>query len=661
MQYSVLNDILILLAISVAAVAAFRRFNLPPILGYLFVGIVAGPHAFGWLEESKVTQLLGEIGVVFLLFTIGLEFSIAQFRAMMRTLLGLGGAQVLISTVSGGIIAWLLGIPWQAAFVVGGALAMSSTAIVVKQLTEQLELQSQHGRLSLGILLFQDIAAVPFLVMIPILAASTDQPIALPLAYVLLKGATAVIGMLILGRWALRPLFHHVAALHSRELFTFTVLLVALAAAWVTHAMGLSLALGAFIAGMMLAETEYRHQIDVEIRPFRDVLLALFFVTVGMVLDLAMLPPLWPWIVLLVLGLVFGKGIVIALLTRVVGYKTEVAVRTGTVLGHGGEFGIALLTVAVLTGLLSLDKSQPILAAIIISMALAPILIRYNGLVIDFSKARTGQREQASHEQEIAAAVKELRDHVIICGFGRVGQNVASLLREVGFEYVGLDLDPVRVKEAWEDGKQVYYGNAVHREILEAAGLSQARALVISIDDVRGGLKILHAARSLRKDLPILVRARDDANLDELLDAGATEVIPETLEASLTLATQLMLLLEVPRSEISNKINAVREDRYQLLRGAIIHEGIKGAGTTGREKEHMHSVILTAGAFAVGHRLEDLDLEDNGVLVTAVRRDGTRREAPRPELVLQSGDVLVLYGTHDALQHAKDRLLKGDK
>ena len=520
MEHSVLNDILILLAICVAAVAAFRRFNLPPILGYIFVGIIVGPHALGWLEESKVTQLLGEIGVVFLLFTIGLEFSIAQFQAMMRTLLGLGGMQVLIGTVSGAIIAWGLGIPWQAAVVVGGALAMSSTAIVIKQLTEQLELQSQHGRLSLGILLFQDIAAVPFLVMIPILAAGNGQPIALPLLYALLKGAVVFVGILILGRWALRPLFHHMAALRSRELFTFTVLLVSLAAAWITYAMGLSLALGAFIAGMMLAETEYRHQIDVEIRPFRDVLLALFFVTVGMVLDLAMISPLWPWIVLLVLGLVFGKGIVIALLTRVVGYSTDVSVRTGTVLGHGGEFGIALLAVAVLTGLLSLDKSQPILTAIIISMALAPILIRFNGLVGDFLKARTGQRELANHEQEIAAAVKNLRGHVIICGFGRVGQNVASLLREVGFEYVGLDLDPVRVKEAWEDGKKVYYGNAVHREILEAAGLGQARALVISIDDVHGGLKILHAARSLRTDVPILVRAPDDAKLDELLDAG---------------------------------------------------------------------------------------------------------------------------------------------
>ena len=357
--------------------------------------------------------------------------------------------------------------------------------------------------------------------------------------------------------------------------------------------------------------------------------------------------------------MVFGKGIVIALLTRAVGYKGEVAVRTGTVLGHGGEFGIALLTVAVLTGLLSLDMSQPILAAIVISMALAPFLIRYNGLLIDFLMTRTRPREHVNHEQEIADAMKELRSHVIICGFGRVGQNVASLLHDAGFEYVGLDLDPIRIKEAWEDGERVFYGNAVHPEILEAAGLRHARALVISIDDVPAGLKILHGARSLRADLPILVRARDDAHLDELLDAGATEVIPETLEASLMLANQLMFLLEVPGNKVDEKINAVRGDRYRLLRGAFTREGTKGAGETLREPERMHSVILTAGAFAVGHRLEDLDLEDEGVLVTAVRRDGTRREAPSPELVLQTGDVLVLYGTTEALQHTEDRLLKG--
>ncbi|NJN45550.1 MAG: potassium transporter KefB, partial [Candidatus Competibacteraceae bacterium] len=608
MSHSGLHEILTLLALSVLIVAALRRVNLPPILGYLFVGVIVGPQALGWLEDSETTRFLGEIGVVLLLFTLGLEFSIAQFLVMRKTLLGLGGAQVVGGTLAGGLIAWASGVPGPAALIMGGALAMSSTAIVVKQLTEQLELQSSHGRLALGILLFQDLAAVPFLVMIPILASGNPQAIGLPLLIALLKGMAAFAVMLALGRWLLRPLFHQVAASRSAELFTLLVLLVSLTAASVTYGLGLSLALGAFIAGMMLSETEYRHQIETDIRPFRDVLLGLFFIVVGMQLDVTLLPSIGLWVVLLTFGLIVGKGLYIVLLTRVAGYDPTVALRTGTVLAQGGEFGFALLALGLHQGLFDATQSQPILASIIVSMTLAPLLIRYNEPLARtlFTNVKGGPAHRA---QEIAGAARPFSKHVIICGFGRIGQNMARFLRDEGFGYVALDLEPARIKEAWEAGEWVFYGDATHQDILAAAGLNQARALIISFDDTRSALKILRNARALRDDLPVLVRTRDDTHLEQLLEAGATEVVPDTLEASLMMGVQLLLLLEVPVGKVVRRMRRVRSNRYQMLRTFFRRTEGERHREAARDHERLRSIYLPADAFAVGVTLDALQLE----------------------------------------------------
>lgn len=563
MENDLLAGILTLLAVSVLLVGLFRRLQLPPLLGYLFVGIVLGPHALGWFGDHDAAQVLGEIGVAFLLFAIGLHFSVSQFLAMRNVLLGLGGAQVLLGTATGAFIAWWIGIPWEAAVIVGGALAMSSTAIVVKQLTDQFELQARHGNMSLGILLFQDLAAVPFLVAIPILAGDADNGLATALLYAVLKGALALAIMLAAGRLALRRLFDEVAAAGSTELFTLTVLLVSLLAAWVTSLLGLSLALGAFLAGMMLSETEYRHQIDSELRPFKDILLGLFFISVGMELDIKVLPELWPWILLLVFGLIVGKGGAITLLSWWFSKAPTVALRTGTVLGHGGEFGLALLALALSTGLLSSPDIQPILASVIISMLAAPLLIRSNGPVAEWLLPTRQQPD--ARVDEIAEAMRDTEQHVVLCGFGRVGEQMASMLRAEEIPYVALDLRPARVKHGWQTGQRVFYGDASHHEILKAVGLEWAGALVISFNDDATASQIVQRARSLRKNLPILVRSQDDSNLDSLLDAGATEVIPETLETSLMLTTNLMLLLNTPRERIDDLVQTIRRKRYVLL------------------------------------------------------------------------------------------------
>ncbi len=380
MDFSYLSDILILLATAVAVVSLCLRLHLPPILGYLTVGVVVGPHALAWIADAMHTRAFAEFGLVFLLFTIGLEFSLTLLVRMKRAVLGLGGLQVLLSTL---IIAaaayYYLALSTQAALVLGGIVAMSSTALVIRQLAEQQELHSPHGRNAVGILLFQDLAVIPFLILVAGPAGTADAMPLLVVLAALAKGGLALLLILALGRWALRPLFRGIDRLGSTELFTLTVLLVALGAAGLTHQLGLSLALGAFLAGMMLGETEFRQQIEAVIRPFRDVLLGLFFITIGMLLDVQLLWMQAPRILLLLVILLLFKWLLITGLCRLVGGGSITALRTGLVLAHGGEFGFAILALAFNTRLFPADLGQVVLTALLLSMGLAPLLIRVNG------------------------------------------------------------------------------------------------------------------------------------------------------------------------------------------------------------------------------------------------------------------------------------------
>ncbi len=554
-----MHEILLLLGLSVVSVLAVQRLQLPAIIGYLLVGAVVGPHAFSLFQFSETTRSLGEIGVVFLLFTIGLDFSIAQLRSFKSTLLGLGSAQVLAGTISGAIIAWKLGIHWQAAIIVGGTLALSSTAIVIKQLTDQLELKTRYGRASLGILLFQDIAAVPFLVLIPIFAAGGES-VGVPLLYAFIKGLVAFFAILFIGRYVLRSVFHIVAKARSEELFTITVLLVSLAAAWVTHLLGLSLALGAFLAGMMLSETEYRHQIEAEIRPFRDILLALFFITVGMQLNVTLLPGIWHWVLLLVVGLVIGKGLVIYLLLLLFGQKQEVAIRTGVILANGGEFGIALLTLAAISNLISYQDSQPILAALIVSMALAPLLIRHNHYFGNLV-SNAGERDNEKAPDQILEGARPLNEHIILCGYGNVGRQVADVLEQNDIDYICLDNNIERVKKAWLEREPVFYGDARKPKILRAANVERAKALVISIDTEESALQILKQARKI-SNCPVYVRIRSEKSADIFLAEGATDIVAETLETGSMQAAQILLGMDKPPKEVFEQIAQTRKKYF---------------------------------------------------------------------------------------------------
>jgi CPA2 family monovalent cation:H+ antiporter-2 len=649
---------LILLGVAVVLVVLFRYLHLPQILAYLAAGVLVGPFGLGWVPDVATTRNLAEFGLVFLMFTLGLEFSLPKLMAMKTTVFGLGGVQVLVTAAVFGALAWWLGVSPEGAIVVGGLLAMSSTAIVMKLLVDQLEQSSRHGRHSFGVLLFQDLVVVPFLILIPALGGAGTAPLWITLGWALVKGVVVLAAIFFIGRWLLRPLFHEVAVGRSRELFMFTVLLVTLASAWATEQAGLSLALGAFLAGMMVGETEYRHQVEGDILPFRDILLGLFFVTVGMLLDVSAVARLWPMVLAGVLALLLVKTLIVLAVGRLFRIEAGVALRTGLVLAQGGEFGFALLLQAKQFQLLSGDVAQIVLAVVVLSMLLTPLVIRYNGhiakrLVPSYTRARQSDLEV------IRAEAGTSKGHVIVCGFGRSGQNLGWMLEQDHIPYIALDLDPVRVRDARDAGKPVVYGDADRRDVLEAAGLVHARALAVSFENVSSALRILEITRHLRPDMPVIVRTRDDADLERLNAAGATEVVPESLEGSLMMGSHLLLLLGVPMSRIVRHVRDVRTDRYRMLRGFFHGVDLTEEAGDDAYRARLHSVTLPAGARAVGRRLAELALARVGVTVSAVRRGGIRGPDPGPETRLMAGDVVVLLGTPEALNEAEKILLEG--
>jgi len=505
MAHSLLETLLILLAVGTLAVALFHRLGLSPILGYLVTGVLIGPHSLGWLQDSEQTRLLAELGIVFLMFTMGMELPLPRLRVAKRLVFGLGGAQVLVSSFIFGLAAWWLGLPPTSAFIIGGALAMSSTAIVLKQLREQMELPADHGRIAVSVLLFQDLAVVLFIVALPALVGDEVQLPAL-LGGAMLKTGLLFAVLVLAGRKLLPPLLHWVADRRSLELFMLTALLLALAAAWLSDLLNLAPSLGAFMAGVLLGETMFRHQLEADIRPFRELLLGLFFVTVGMQLNPAILSGSIVWVVALLAALLIIKTFLVAALSKLFGNSTLASWRAGLSLSQGGELGLLLLSLAVAGGLLEASVVQPVIAVLILSMGVAPLLLRFNGSLVQ----RLSGRTSTDIEADIAGRSAEYTDHVIICGYGRMGQNLATILQQESIPTLALDLDPERVRQAASAGKSVVLGDAARPGVLQAAGLERARALVVTFDDADVASRITAHVRLLRSSLPILVRNVED-------------------------------------------------------------------------------------------------------------------------------------------------------
>jgi len=649
-----LQSILVLLGAAVVVVVLCRLVRLPPILGYLLVGMAVGPNALAWVPAAVETRHLAEFGIVFLMFSIGLEFSLPQMKSMRRAVFGLGLAQVAITTLGAMVALHLLGLGWPAGIALGGALAMSSTAIVSKMLAERMELATAHGRDVMGMLLFQDLAVVLFLIVLPSLAGRGGD-LALALAFAGIKAVVVLALILFAGQEPMRAWFHLVARQRSPELFMLNLLLITLGLAAFTEFAGLSLALGAFLAGMLIAETEYRYQVEEDIKPFRDVLLGLFFVTVGMALDLGIVGRNLPWVMLLLAVSVVAKFALIVALSRIFGAPAGTAMRNGFYLAHSGEFALVLLSVAVDIRLVPATMAQVVLAAMVLSMLSAPLLIHFAEPLVRRLTANDWL-SRAAQITRIAATSMARQNHVIVCGFGRSGQNLARLLETEEIPFIALDADPQRVREAAGEGASVVYGEAARKEVLVAAGLAKARAVVITFADTAAALKILHYVRDARPGLPVIVRTLDDSELARLLDAGAAEVVPEVLEGSLMLATHSLLLLGVPLNRVLTRIRVIREERYSLFRG-FFHGASDAADAAENLQPRLHSVLLPDRARAVGKALSALDL-DGLVEVTGVRRKGVRSRRPGPDWVFEVGDVVVLLGKPEDLALAEQRLLE---
>ena len=653
---SALFSIVVLLLVVAIAVMAFRRFRLPPMFAYLLVGMTIGPFALGWMPNNDATQHLAEFGIVFLMFSIGLEFSLAQLSAMRRTVFGLGGAQVILTIIAGMVIAILLGIHWRGGLTLGGIVAMSSTAIVAKLLMERVELQSAHGRLVMGVLLFQDLAVVPLLVLLPALAQSPEQFLT-TFAVAMLKAVLILSLLLWYGRRAMRGFFHIVARQKSSEIFVLNVLLVTLGLAWITEIAGLSMALGAFVAGILISETEYRYQVEDYIKPFRDVLLGLFFVSIGMRLDLGAMLGNIGWVLLTLMSIVIVKFAIVWSLARAFRQSTSVSTRAGLILSNAGEFGFVLLAHAGGLGLMEPRILQIVLAAMLMSMLFAPIIIaQMDRIVLYFCESEWNERAVRLHELAIKSMGRDR--HVIICGFGRSGQNLARFLSRENISFIALDADPERVRQAAAAGDSVVFGDAGRRDVLLAAGASRAAALVVSFADVPISLRILEHAREVNPGLPIIVRTTDDTDLEKLQSAGATEVVPEILEGSLMLASHAMLLLGIPLARVLARIREVRRDRYHLMRGFF--HGVSDVGTEVEEPDQprLKSLMLNPGAAAIGRSLASLDFAAMEIEISTIYRRKNRLEEPSGDTLLELNDVVVLLGRPDALAIAEDRLIR---
>lgn len=544
---------LIIIAACVVAGGVLRRAGLPPILGYLAAGFALGPHALDIIGVTDHTHFLAELGIIFLMFTVGLEFSLPAMFAARSDVFGAGALQVALTTLVAAGLAALLGAGPVAAVLIGGAVAMSSTAVVLKQLAEQGALATRPGRLTVGLLLFQDLATLPFLVMIGAYAGGGElQP--LTLARHMAVGGLALAAAAVIGRPLFRGALAWVARSQSAELFLLVVLLLALGAAWVAGLAGLAAPLGAFMAGVIIGESDFRHHIEDEVRPFRDVLLGLFFVTVGMELDLsaAVAAPLAVagWLVLFL----FVKPAVILLVGRVRRWAREDSLRTALSMANGGEFGLLLITQGLVAALLPAALASPLLVALVVSMGLAPILIAGSA---GFARRFAGP--ESPRDDAPLAATGDLTDHVILCGCGRIGRPVAAALEVARVPYVAIEKDFVGFRAARADGLHVLFADAGRGTVLAAAGLSRARLVVLAFHDERDAERILHRTRIDGPQAVRLANALDEEVATRLRASGADMVFPESLAAGLGLAGQSLLLCGLDQTAAAGVLTELRE------------------------------------------------------------------------------------------------------
>lgn len=649
-------EILIILTSAVLIVWLFRRLHLPAILAYLVAGMLVGEHGFAFAQDQVDYEHFAELGIVFLLFTLGLEFSLPKLLAMRHLVITIGSLQVGISLVVFMIIALFLGQSFASALVIGGVLALSSTAIVIRQLSESGAMKRKSGQISVAVLLFQDVAVVPLLIIIPMFAQESDTSMLLALIFALVKGVFVIGILLSVGKWVLPRLFNMVAQVRTDELFVLTTLLVTLVASGLTQWFGLSMALGAFLAGMMLGESQYKHQLEADIRPYRDILLGLFFVTVGMKLNIAVLFASPLAVVGLLVGFMLIKIIVIKVLATRAGEQTKDAWASAIMLAQMGEFGFVLIALATQVNILPLDIASILLGVGVISMAITPYMIdnaRKIGLWL------SNEKEVDTSELSELPSQEGLSDHVIICGFGRIGQTVSRFLKQESIKFVAIDIDPLRTMKAREAGENVLFGSSRQSELLEAAHLSSAKLVVIAFGEDKQSLEVIQKVRSMSPDVPILVRTRNDDQLNALQNAGANQVVPESLEGSLMLVSQVLSLTGVHFSRIMRLVQKERKNHYNHLHGFFQGEHTDMSPEAIDRIEFANAIMVTNNSFSIGRSIRSLNLEAKKVVLLALRRDGEEQEEPDENTILQAQDTLVVRGKPRRVERFERYMQKG--
>lgn len=649
-------SIIMLMLIAAFLVWQFKRINLPPILAYLCAGVFTGPQILNLFPDSHQMALVGEVGIVFLLFTLGLEFSLAKLIAMRRLVFGVGAGQMLLTTAVFAAFAMAMGQTVTTAIIIGAMLALSSTAIVIKTIDEQGRLNTKRSQLAVSILLFQDIAVVPLLIAIPLLASAEDQSIATAILFAFLKGVVVVTVLLSVGKWLLPLIFNEIAKTRTDELFVLCTLVIALLAAGATFAFGLSMALGAFLAGMMLSESQYRHQLEADIRPFRDILMGLFFITVGMQLDINVMTSQIHWIVLGLLVLLVVKVIMVRLAAVVYRSDPQDAWAAGLKLSQMGEFSFVLAALALENSLIDEFTSSMIICIGVISMAVTPWLINKSGALASFL-SKTPQVAFAS--EGLDETSDRPTPEVLIVGFGRVGQSIAKMMKLEGLGFFVIDIDPVRVQESRAAGEYIYYGDAEQKSILISAQLKQVKLVIITFDNHEKSLGVIKTIKSIDEEISIIVRTRKDYKMDDLYQAGAMQVVPEMQEGSLMLISQVLHYAGVPMSRILKRIRNERKKGYVHMHGFFPGETTELSYETKDKLEFMHAVVITEDAYAVDNSIAELDITRRKVRVIAVRRNNKEFPEPDDDMRIHAHDVMVISGKPRRVERIEKFLLDG--
>ena len=653
---SIFSQVFALLLAAMILVWLFKRIGLPAILAYLVTGVLASSPSIGWMSMSDEMHFIAELGIVFLLFSLGLEFSVPKLMAMRNLVFGLGGLQVILTILVAMPIVRFFDYGWLSAFTIASIMALSSTAVVVKILKENGVLNQRRGQLSVGILLFQDIAVVPLLISIPLFAQADNQMLASTLAIALAKGAFVCILLWAIGKWLLPFVFNEVAQVRTDELFVLSTLVVALCAAGLTYLFGLSMALGAFLAGMMLGESQYRHQLEAEIRPFRDILMGLFFVTVGMQLNVGFVIEMFWYICAALVVLFVLKLLLIWGCAQLIGERKKDAIASGILLWQMGEFGFVLIALASAHQLMASTTASFLIALGVFSMALTPYLISQTDRILNVLNIDS---EQGNEQFQKTFGSHNLNGHVLILGYGRVGQTITRFLKPEAIPYVAIERNPLLVQEAQNAGEPVLFGHAAQNTILKSAKVEQAQLVIVTMSDFEQNQPVIDAIKRVAPGVSIIVRATDDIHLEDFKKMGVAEVVPEALEASLMLISHVLHMSGVPMRRILRRVSQERENRYEFLHGFFSDGSVEQNSETLERLEYLHAIALPESAFAINKQIVQLNLNKQRVVITALRRDGQEIESPDGDVILQANDILLLKGKPRRVERAEQFLLEG--